>query len=245
MLTLLHRIRHHRKTELPLVALLGLDGSGKSTLLQALVTRIAPIGAGVEVIHRRPGLIAARRPADGQPHPGHYAKPTHSALRSAAKLTVIAMDWLLGYWIFVRPRRARGMWVIFDRHYLLDMQVDPLRYRYGGPGWLPRLLARVLPGPERVILLDAPVELLLARKPEVSHAEATRQRSAYLTLVRGLPGSHIVDAAQPPERVVAEVEDILTAGLPPDSAPGRRAESSANREETAPAARAFFRRSRS
>ena len=45
--------------------------------------------------------------------------------------------------------------VIFDR-YIYDLLVDSKRVRYGGPAWMLRLLARIVPRPELVILLDAP-----------------------------------------------------------------------------------------
>ena len=40
------------------------------------------------------------------------------------------------------------------------------------------------PGPDLVILLDAPPEVLQSRTQEVAHREVERQRAAYLQLAR-------------------------------------------------------------
>ena len=60
--------------------------------------------------------------------------------------------------------------------------VDPLRYRYGGPKWFAKLLSRLIPEPDLVILLDANEDLILSRKAELPRAEIQRQRQAYAEL---------------------------------------------------------------
>lgn len=85
-----------------------------------------------------------------------------------------------------------------------DLVVDPRPYRYGGP----LRLARLVPRPRLVVLLDAPPELLWASKREVAFEETARQRDAYLKLVKGLPNGHVVGASELLDRVVANVEGI-------------------------------------
>jgi thymidylate kinase len=53
------------------------------------------------------------------------------------------------------------------------------------------------------------VEVLQSRKQEVPPAETQRQRMAYLELVRGLACGRIIDAAQPPEKVAAQIERVI------------------------------------
>jgi thymidylate kinase len=60
-----------------------------------------------------------------------------------------------------------------------------------------------------VILLDAPPEVLFARKQEVSFEEVNRQREEYMNLARSLRNSHTVDASRPLVGVVSEVEKII------------------------------------
>jgi thymidylate kinase len=68
-----------------------------------------------------------------------------------------------------------------------------------------------VPRPDLWILLDAPTEVLRARKQEVSTAELDRLRGAYNELIRGLPHSHVVDAAKPLDAVCQEVEGLILA----------------------------------
>jgi hypothetical protein len=68
-----------------------------------------------------------------------------------------------------------------------------------------------MPRPRLWVLLDAPAEVLQARKQEVTAAESARQRQAYLAFVRQQQEYAIVDAAQPLDEVIAEVERAVTA----------------------------------
>ena len=212
-------IRSRLSPPAPWVVLLGLDGSGKSSVLEALEKIFSPPSfAGVQVINRHPGFLYARllysktstnHPTD-EPIPiEHYGKPSHGTIKSIAKLGILAVDWLAGYWGRTVHHRAKGHLVLFDRHFFLDVAIDPLRYRYGGPLWFTRLMGQLLPGPDLVILLDAPVEVLQNRKQEISLEEAARQRAAYLDLIQKSPNSHIIDATKPLEQVINEAKQII------------------------------------
>jgi thymidylate kinase len=67
----------------------------------------------------------------------------------------------------------------------------------------------LIPRPHLVILLDAPPEVIQARKQEVSPEETARQREAYLKLVEEMPNGRVVDASKPLGNVIAEVEGII------------------------------------
>ena len=72
----------------------------------------------------------------------------------SAALTFVVMDWWIGYWTTIVRQRAKNGLVVFDRH-LLDVLVDPLRYRYAGPLWLVRAMCRLVPRPDVIAVLDA------------------------------------------------------------------------------------------
>lgn len=204
------RVRNWLRPATPWVALLGVDGSGKTTVLTALAQSLATTPyTGLYVIHRRPRLAYHTATQSGPI--SHYAKPPHTPFRSILKLGAIGLDWLLGYWFQIRWRQAQGILVVADRHALLDLLADPLRYRYAGPAWLVRLWLRLLPRPDAVILLDAPVAVLQARKTELSVENAAALRSAYLHLIKEVHCHVVVDASQPIAQVVAEVYQTIIA----------------------------------
>lgn len=193
----------------PWAVLLGLDGSGKSSVLARLQEEMQSSQiTGVKVFYRRPSAWTHRTEPGGAGI-AHYARPPHGRIKSIAKLGLRALDWWVGYWSRWLPQRARGTLILLDRHYFLDLSIDPLRYRYNGPLWLARLIGRFLPEPDLFILLDAPVEVLHGRKQELSPAEAARQRQAYLDLVQQLPNGYVVDASRPLEQVVNQVKQII------------------------------------
>jgi thymidylate kinase len=68
----------------------------------------------------------------------------------------------------------------------------------------------LVPQPRLWILLDAPAEVLQARKQEVPLEETSRQCAAYRAFVRSRRDFVIVDAAQSLDLVVADVARAIT-----------------------------------
>lgn len=167
--------------------------------------------------YRRPGVVV---PLSEQNEEGgvqlitHYSKPNHPPLKSAGKLVMMTLDWLIGYWRALAPKLANGHPIIFDRHYLIDLAVDPNRYRYGGPIWLVRLAQKITPKPNLVLFLDVTEEVSQARKQEPGADNFNEQRQAYLSMARQSPNWCVIDATQPLERVLSEVEAALSSVLP-------------------------------
>jgi thymidylate kinase len=189
-----------------IIALLGTDGSGKSSIARRIGEVVGDLFAETHYVHLRPALGVR-----GGRSSGPVTDPHRSAARgrfiSILKILYFVFDYTAGHFLKVRPMATNSL-VVFDRYYH-DILVDPVRYRYGGSGWLVRLGARLVPRPDAFILLDAPVEVLRARKQEVTAAETARQRSAYLELVGRMPNGHVIDATRPVERVVADVRDTI------------------------------------
>lgn len=203
----MHRLKGKR---CPWITLLGVDGSGKSSVLAELEQTLATTAyTGLFVLHRRPQLVYRTAVASREGSIEHYGKAPHGRFRSAVKLAAMWLDWLLGYFVLIRGRRAQSILVVADRHSLLDILVDPLRYRYGGsPRWV-QTAVRFLPMPDAVLLLDAPTAVLQSRKQELSAAQTAQLRHNYLQLVQAYPAGYIVDASQPLDRVVADVQELL------------------------------------
>jgi thymidylate kinase len=190
-----------------MVVLLGPDGAGKSSVAERLRVRLAPAFRRTSAGHWSPDLLgrAARRGSAGSESP--HGQAPHSHARSILKACYWLLDFGLGYWVRVRPALVRSTLVVYDR-YLPDAAADPHRYRFAGPTWLVRLIGRLVPPADLTIVLDAPPEILRRRKQEVTPAETARQREAYRSLVMGQKG-HVVDASQPLEAVVTQIETIV------------------------------------
>jgi thymidylate kinase len=146
------------------VVLLGPDGSGKSSVVSKVPAAVAPAFRRVTTPHFAPALW--RRAGGGLPTTAPHDQPPRSLPASVAKALYWALDFSLGYYVRVRVILARAGLVLCDR-YLMDALVDPRRYRYAGPMWLLRLVWRMVPHPDMVILLDVTPPLARARKQEV------------------------------------------------------------------------------
>lgn len=213
---------------LPWIAILGPDGSGKSSLIAGLRRAWPPSLGPMHTYHLRPRRLDRATPAT-EPVVDPHAEPPRRALASAAVLGAVLADWWIGYWTRIVAQRAKHGFVVFDRH-LVDLLVDPRRYRYGGPWWLARAACRLAPRPDLVVVLDAPPEVVRARKQEVTVEESRRQNAAYRRLAADLPGARLVDATAPPEQVlkavltmVREKAETMTAARVAASGRRRRA----------------------
>ncbi len=197
----------------PWITILGVDGAGKSSVLERLPDAAFFGFKGIRIFHRRPAVVYPR-PPEMTYVISHYLKPPHGPVKSVLKLFVMVLDWLAGYYLQIRKWRSQGNLVIADRHSLLDLLVDPLRYRYGGPRRLVEILLPLTPQPDLILLLDAPVEVLQARKSELTTGQAQQLRTGYLQLSRSLPGFRVIDSTRPIEEVCTEVVEAIQSLLP-------------------------------
>jgi len=185
------------------VAILGPDGSGKSSVIEQYLTALGPAFRNTACFHLRPRLLRGSAAGQAVNTDPHGLKP-RGVLASAVKLLYLWADYVLGYYFCVRPLLMRSTLVVFDRYYQ-DLLVDAQRFRYGGPRWLARLVGRLIPMPDLLLVLDAPADVLQARKQEVPAAESARQAKAYRNVAEGAAVrgcAALVDAARPLDQVV-------------------------------------------
>jgi thymidylate kinase len=207
------------------VALIGPDGAGKTTiarmLQQSAALRVRYLYMGVDIPASNVALptsrvmawLKARRGVADRPG----APPLHAVRRRRGRprdllrlVNTLAEEWFRQAVSWVHE--ARGFVVLYDRHFVYDFAPEitgrdqPLDRRIHR--WCLQHLSR---RPDLVIFLDAPGELLFARKGESTVEELERRRQAFRQLGARVPGFVRVDAARPLAEVHAEVVAHVTA----------------------------------
>jgi thymidylate kinase len=190
---------------------LGPDGVGKSTTIEHLQRELLLLFGPCQKQRWRPGVIRKVKPDSTNRMP--HAKVLRGRFTSALALLGFALDFGIGYEFWARPAMARSETILFDR-YFHDILIDPKRYRYAGPAWLPRLIARIVPPHDALfIILDADDEVILSRKQELSASELRRQRMAYATFGAHARNCMVIRTERPVDEIVAEIIEKIVGIL--------------------------------
>ena len=182
------------------LVVVGPDGAGKTSLATALLRRSEVDGA---YFHFIPTLRTPRLADEPPEHEDLVEKQRGSGSRLLGVLRIgrnLARAWL-GYLLVIRPAVRSGKVVVGDR-WLYGYVAQPRALRFHGPSWIARLVLKMLPRPDLVILLDAPPEAIHERKPELTpneiRDEVARWRSIDQRMLR-------LDATQSPDHLAGVV----------------------------------------
>lgn len=174
------------------VAVLGPDGAGKTTLAEALRSSTRLPAAYVYLgVWRESRFEAQLRRIFGA--------------RLALRLVNLMVKRGLIAW-----HRRRGHLVLLDRYTLdADLPSDDLDLKARISAMLVR---RTNADPEMMILLDAPADVMYARKGEHGLVELQLRREAYLTMTRRFPQMVVIDAEQSREAVRRQATELIWQG---------------------------------
>lgn len=218
------------------VALIGPDGAGKTTLTRMVAASgVYPFRymyMGVDAAASNVALPTTRLAAwlkrrvpqrDAGPQTSgpdtrppvawrRYVRAARATLRLANRIGEECYRQLISWMLEIR-----GYVVLYDRHFIFDFaeeiqagQSNTLERRIHR-----RFLRHVYPSPDLVIFLDAPGEVLFARKGESTVAELERRRQAFLRQGEKLSNFVRIDATRPLPDVYDEVLACI-ARLRPD-----------------------------
>ena len=195
---------------MPFIAILGCDGSGKSSVIDELTQQLSRQGQMVSHGHWRPRVFGDyRNPKIRTIADNPHSSQPRGPITSSIKLLWISFNWWFE-WLRVLRRSSRNGYLIYDRFHS-DLLVDPIRYRYGGSQGLANIFSQLMPQPDLVIYLDAPSEILLSRKSEVSKEALNEARENYLKLCSQHNNYFVLDASNSIYKVVSKVLDIINS----------------------------------
>lgn len=189
------------------IAIMGSDGCGKSTIINEISKTLEPCFRKVSYYHLKP--IESKNEAADVTNP--QGQQPYTVLKSIIKLFYLLYQYNVGF-VKVYKKLIKSTFVIFDRYYE-DLLIDKLRFRYGAPIWMAKVIGIFIPKPKIYILLDASGEVIYNRKQELSIKEINRQRREYRALFQKKKNSYIIDASKSADEVIYTVEDIILKHL--------------------------------
>lgn len=176
------KVRRYLHPSGVIIAILGTDGVGKSTVINAIkpVLNDATHGA-LEIKHLRPGLLPplarlkGKQPVQMGPVLNPHGSTSSGKVGSFFRLIYLTLDYVLGYWLLLRPKIAKSPTVILFDRYCYDLALDPRRFRINISQSVIARLIRWIPKPDITLCLYADPDVILMRKQELPRAEIIRQ----------------------------------------------------------------------
>jgi thymidylate kinase len=219
------------------IALIGPDGAGKTAIsrriMESFPLRVKYLYMGVNVDSSNRMLLTTRiaaalkrtagkkhewqgpaAPNQPRPKPKGPIKRSMASVRSGLRLVN-----RLGEECYRQGLTWFYLWqgniVLYDRHFFFDYYAYDIAPSQGDRPLSRRLhgffLQHIYPKPNFVIYLDAPAEVLFARKGEGTVEDLERRRQEYLQALRLVPNYAIVDATQPFEQETDQVTRLILA----------------------------------
>lgn len=172
---------------------------GKSTLVASIAAELGPTFRGVTHFHFLNESVPGRTTLSVTDPHGQMPRSWPAVLAKA--VYYLARSWLNRRWRISRAVR-RGELVILERD-LIDVSVDPVRYRMRDADGMLNLFARLSPKPDLMIVLEADPSEIMSRSDELDELALMRLRDRYREAARRSPAALIIDASLPAAQVAA------------------------------------------
>lgn len=158
-----------------LIAFFGPDGSGKSTTADLVEKLCHDNGVKTARYHWRPRILPSlNKNVDDFPVSNPDDLRARPWIVSFLMYFYFYSDFAIAYLLKLRPVLERGEVIIYERYYY-DALFHPTRYKLKPMPTLGRLLSRIVPRPDLVILMKGDAAKIHERKPELSVSEIERQ----------------------------------------------------------------------
>lgn len=197
------------------IAFLSPDGGGKSTIISNVSNTVIGSFYGLCSFYFRPRLFKnigsydlIHPKSEDKVNVNPQGKELNNPLKSLIRFVYYNMDFLIGTYLKILPRKIKKNLIIFDRYYY-DYFADMKRYQYNLPKFLPRIFYWMIPKPDLVFILYAEPEILYARKQELSLEEIRRQSKEYLKLSKKGDRFRIIDVSNNIEQVTDNVTEQI------------------------------------
>ncbi|MFQ5469472.1 MAG: glycosyltransferase [Gammaproteobacteria bacterium] len=195
------------------VVILGPDGCGKSTVTNTVLSGLERAFRKTWRFHWRPNLLPklSRKKlndniAENNDIPAESSK--YTGILSLVRFLYYLLDFILGYWLVIYPRKAQTTLVIGER-YFPDVLVHPARYGFSVPQWLMRLASKLVPSPDLIILLKGDPAAIYSRKPELPIDVIATQNDMYEKEINNWGKSVVVNVDKGAESVCENVSNQI------------------------------------
>ncbi len=199
-----------------MIAVLGVDGSGKSTVIEAIAPVLKETTHNALYIHHlRPSLLpplarfrGKKSVQKGPVLEPHGATPS-GVVGSLLRLSYLTLDYILGYWIKVRPIIAKQPAIVLFDRYAYDMAMDPRRFRIGVSLKVAKWFTKLVPKPDLILCITASPRVINARKQELPIEETKRQVDALQEFAQKEPRAIVVSNEGNVEKLRVKVLQTL------------------------------------